>query len=122
MKKASQFAVILAAITIIILVICGVSYSRWNIFEDGIKGIRSYRFELEMSIDEAKRHFSSYGKLTETIEKTEEKYEMEGIERKVTWLTYENMDEAFGNIEETLVLKFVNNKLYGFSYTNWKIE
>ena len=109
MRRGYQVIAILAVIISTVLIIYGVSYCRWSIFEDGIKGIRSYRFQLEMSIDEAKEHFSSYGKLTQTVERTEEKH------GKATWLTYESMDE-------TLVLKFTNDKLYGFSYVNWQIR
>jgi len=64
-----------------------------RLFEDGIKGLRDYRFKLGISEEEGIDHFYDYGEKVRTWQMKEEKRSFIGEERMVTWIEFENGEE-----------------------------
>lgn len=118
MRKWSAWLMTLGAAVCVMLLAYQLAYCGKlgvRLFEDGIKGMRDYRFKLGISKENAIEHFSDYGKIVRTWQVKEEKKEFFSEERIVTWI-------QFKNEHETLELKFVNDKLCGFKYVDWEIE
>lgn len=116
MKKPSTWLTALVIAACLTLLAYQFTYCDFGrLFEDGMKGTRDYRFEPEISKEEAINHFSDYGKMVRTWQVKEEGKDLFDEEKIVTWIVFENGDE-------TLELKFVNDKLCGFKYVDWGIE
>ena len=113
MKKWSPWLIALGAAVCVMLLAPQPTYCR--LFEDGINGMRDYRFKLGISKEVAIEHFSDYAIMGLTWQVKEEAKEFFSEERIVTWIQFKNK-------RETLELKFVNDKLCGFLYVDWEIE
>jgi len=98
---------------LIVLLVIGaliLSYSlAYGYSIDLFSKIKSMSFEMEMSVRRAKSYFDSYD-LSSVIES-------KGEYGESTILTFDN-----GEFEETLTLYFTNDKMSGFSYTNWDVR
>lgn len=92
-----------------VIAVLVVSILAYGYTTDLFKAVKLSNFQLGMSQKRAESVLSSY----ELTGITESKTEL----GESTILTFEN-----GEVEETLILFFINDRLSGFNYLNWQVK
>lgn len=108
MKKLHKLFIIIGVVLVVIVL--GYQLIVARVSTEMFDAMKYNTFQLGMSSTRAKSLFSAYGELTQITE-SESSY------GKTTMLTFSK-----GTFKETLVLNFTNDKLSGFSYTNWQVK
>lgn len=96
-------------VAVVVIGVLAMTVLAYGYTTDLFKAVKLSNFQLGMSQKRAKSVLSSY-ELTGVTESTTELGES-------TILTFEN-----GELEETLLLFFTNDRLSGFNYLNWQIR